>query len=419
MSPFFVARVVNSVLNVLNRRADAKRRAEAERRAYLVSQAQLGALFAILVCVIIGLVLLVLTGCGPSGAPTTKTSPTPTSTQVAEPSGLSDVVPLVSVANVVDKALPSVVEITAGQGTGSGFIVSSEGIVVTNHHVVAGYDTVTMRLATGASHRGDVTSSDPDMDLAYIHILNAGRSLPALPVGDSESIRVGDEVIAIGFPIGWILGTDPTISRGIISAKRDKLLQTDAAVNPGNSGGPLLDSSGHVVGVVVARIERDSVGNPIAGINFAVPINAVREHLKGQVALVTGGTPTPFPTVEGPVDVETTKAALDELDARRRVVEEATRAAVEAQQEAARYAAALEATRVVELPTPTPVPTPTPEPTPTPLPTPTPHPSIYCQEWEALVLEWIRQGNVYDTSRYEPDDKPTPDHPNLIGTIGP
>ena len=196
MSPFFVARVVNSVLNVLNRRADAKRRAEAERRAYLVSQAQLGALFAILVCVIIGLVLLVLTGCGPSGAPTTKTSPTPTSTQVAEPSGLSDVVPLVSVANVVDKALPSVVEITAGQGTGSGFIVSSEGIVVTNHHVVAGYDTVTMRLATGASHRGDVTSSDPDMDLAYIHILNAGRSLPALSVGDSDSIRVGDEVIA-------------------------------------------------------------------------------------------------------------------------------------------------------------------------------------------------------------------------------
>ena len=283
--------------------------------------------------------------------------------------------------------------------------------MVTNHHIVAGYDTVSLRLSTGASYSGDVTGSDLNMDLAYIDILNAGRSLPALPVGDSDSIRVGDEVIAIGFPIGWILGTDPTISRGIISAKRDNLLQTDAAVNPGNSGGPLLDGSGQVVGVVVARIERDSVGNPIASINFAIPINAVREHLKGQVDLVARGTPTPFPTIEGPVDVQATKAALDELDARRRVVEAATREAVEVQQEAARYAAALEATRVSELPTPTPVPTPTPEPTPTPRP-PTPHPSTYCPEWEALVLDWIREGNNY-SGRFGAFNPLVPDHPKL------
>ena len=204
-------------------------------------------------------------------------------------------------------------------------------------------------------------------------------------------------------------------------------MQTDAPLNPGNSGGPLIDMSGQAVGVVVSRVEADQAGNTVAGISFAIPINMVKQEMPAGIHVAAQGTPTPFPTVQGTPDVEATRAALDALDERRRQLEEATRTAIEAEQEVRRYAASLEATRIAEIPTATPAPTPTPTtiptptPTSTPVPTPTPkpptptpipHPQVFCREWEAMVLDWIRQGNWYTNPRGDVAED-VPNHPRL------
>ena len=169
------------------------------------------------------------------------------------------------------------------------------------------------------------------------------------------------------------------------------------------------------------------------GIGFAIPINEVKaeqgERVSPDGRVLPTPVPTPFPAIGPTPDVEATKRAIDAIDAHRRAVEQATRTAVEAEEEARRYAASLEATRVAELPTPTatatptamptPTPTPTPEPPPTetPRPTPTststPHPRTFCQEWEALVLEWIKQGNIWHR-----DGEGAPDHPHLTAREG-
>ena len=345
---------------------------------------------------------IILAGCGPASGPSSASEIRDASSrqdQGAEKMLLS------TTADVTEKALPSVVRIIAGSSTGTGFIVSSDGLVITNHHVVAGHERVEVHLIDGATYPGRVSESDANLDVAYIEMQDTDRTFTPIFIGDSDSIRVGEDVIAIGFPLGQELGTEPTISTGIISAKRRDHLQTDAPLNPGNSGGPLLDMSGQAVGVVVARMERDNSGNRVAGISFAIPINEVKQRFADRVVMEAEGTPTPFPTIEGGPDIDATKTAIDAEGAHRRRVAEATRTAVEAQQEAARYAASIEATRVAELPTATP------EPTPTPLPTPTPHPRIYCQEWEAMVLEWIKQGHVYSQWQKGPGDPP--EHPQL------
>ena len=375
---------------------------------------------------------------GPTAAPADDSPQAPSvSTVIRTPVPRSDVgtvfaKPLssgLSVADVTENALPSVVQIIAGSGSGTGFIINENGLTVTNRHVVEGNNRVAVRLATGEEYRGIVTERHPSLDLAYVEI-DANRRFTPIAIGDSDKIRVGEDVIAIGFPLGRSLGLEPTVSVGIISAKRNNRLQTDASLNPGNSGGPLLDMFGQVAGVVVSRVETNKAGRPVTGIGFAIPINAVKSGLGGQVSRAGRALPTPtltpFPAIALPPNVEATKAAMDAVDAHRRQVEQATRTAIEAQQEAERYAASLEATRIAELPTPTPTPlptatptptptplptatptptpTPTPEPTPTPLPTPTPHPRTFCQEWEALVLDWIKQGNNYHYAD-------GPDHP--------
>ena len=128
---------------------------------------------------------------------------------------------------------------------------------------------------------------------------------------------------------------------GIISAKRDDRLQTDASLNPGNSGGPLLDMYGQVIGVVVSRVETDGSGRPISGIGFAIPINEVKTELGGQVSPAGRAlpTPTPFPAIGPTPDIEATKTAIDAIDAFRRASDQATQAAVDAQATAEQYAA--------------------------------------------------------------------------------
>lgn len=165
------------------------------------------------------------------------------------------------------------------RGTGSGFIWDEAGHVVTNFHVIQGASEATVKLADGSEHRAGLVGASPAHDIAVLNI-GAGRKLPpALPLGSSHDLRVGQGVFAIGNPFGL----DWTLTKGIISALDrsldsgtgltiEHLIQTDAAINPGNSGGPLLDSAGRLIGINTAIY---SPSGASAGIGFAVPVDTV------------------------------------------------------------------------------------------------------------------------------------------------
>jgi putative serine protease PepD len=195
-----------------------------------------------------------------------------------------------SVANVYRRTAPGVVEITvttgssplggSAQAQGSGFVYDSAGHIVTNDHVVDGATSVSVRLANGARYPATVVGTDPSTDLAVIKIDAPAAQLHPLTVADSSTLVVGAPVVAIGSPFGL----EGTITSGIISSLHREIeapnnftiedaIQTDAAINHGNSGGPLLDLSGRVIGVN-AQIKSDSGGNE--GVGFAVPSSTVR-----------------------------------------------------------------------------------------------------------------------------------------------
>ena len=162
------------------------------------------------------------------------------------------------------------------RGTGSGFIISNDGSILTNAHVVAGADTVRVILKDGRSFEGKVMGSDELTDVAVVKI--DSNNLPTVEVGNSDDLQAGEWAIAIGNP----LGLDNTVTTGIISAtgrssnqigapdKRVEFIQTDAAINPGNSGGPLLNARGQVIGVNTAIIQRAQ------GLGFAIPIKTAQ-----------------------------------------------------------------------------------------------------------------------------------------------
>lgn len=156
-------------------------------------------------------------------------------------------------------------------GMGSGFLIDSSGIIVTNNHVVAGADAITVRLQDGREFKGKEVRTDARTDVAILKI-DAGEELPTLRFADSDATQVGDWVLAVGNPFG----NELTVTSGIISAKgrgpriteRENFLQTDAAINPGNSGGPLLNLNGEVVGINTAISSRSG---GFDGIAYAVP----------------------------------------------------------------------------------------------------------------------------------------------------
>ncbi|MFI9204990.1 S1C family serine protease [Streptomyces sp. NPDC053048] len=227
------------------------------------------------------------------------------------------------VAAVAAAVSPSIVEIKAatgsGQSTGSGVIVTGDGEVVTNNHVVAGADTVQITLSDGTTKTAKVTGTDPGKDLALVKIQGA-KNLKAAKLGDSGKLKVGEQVVAIGSPEG-LTGT---VTSGIVSAlNRDvtvskeegrggqqrgvpqwpfefggnqyngdtgsskttyKAIQTDASLNPGNSGGALINMSGEIVGINSAMYasgsgsgSTDSAGS--VGLGFAIPVNTVKADL--------------------------------------------------------------------------------------------------------------------------------------------
>ncbi len=162
---------------------------------------------------------------------------------------------------------------------GSGVVLSAQGEVLTNHHVIAEALDLRVRLHDGQRLRARVVGSDPERDLALLQIVEPVEGLRAAVLGDSEALAVGDWVLAVGNP----LGLEHSVTRGIVSAKgrRERLggpgpvdfLQTDAAINPGNSGGPLFDLRGEVVGINAA------VAGEGHGIAFAIPVALVKQVL--------------------------------------------------------------------------------------------------------------------------------------------
>ena len=168
-----------------------------------------------------------------------------------------------SLAEVIERIQDGVVQVTAGSGSGSGFIIDESGVVVTNEHVVRGQRKVGIRLTNGTRYSGEVLSLDETADLALVQIESNDR-FHAIAMGDPVGVRVGDEVLALGFPLVGKIGLSLTVTRGIISSTRTAngvdLLQTDAAINPGNSGGPLINRDGNVIGVNTFRIEETPAG---------------------------------------------------------------------------------------------------------------------------------------------------------------
>jgi len=158
---------------------------------------------------------------------------------------------------------------------GSGFILSKDGYVITNNHVVDGADEVVVKNSEGEEFKAEVIGTDAKLDLALLKIETKG--LRGVKLGDSDRLRVGDWVVAIGNPFGL----EQTVTAGIVSAKGrvigagpyDNFIQTDAAINPGNSGGPLFNAKGEVIGINTAIYSRSGGNN---GIGFAIPINLAR-----------------------------------------------------------------------------------------------------------------------------------------------
>jgi putative serine protease PepD len=218
----------------------------------------------------------------------------------AQPAAVSDTK---SVGEIYEQSAKSIVEITVtsaghatpfggGGGTaqsqGSGFVLDEEGHVITNQHVVDGAESISVMFSDGSSYDAEVVGSDPSTDVAVIKVDAAASVLEPLALGDSDAVEVGDGVVAIGSPFGL----EQTVTTGIVSALHrqidspnnfaiDDAIQTDAAINHGNSGGPLLDLQGRVIGVN-SQIESESGGND--GVGFAVPSNTVEKIARALIA---------------------------------------------------------------------------------------------------------------------------------------
>ena len=165
---------------------------------------------------------------------------------------------------------------------GSGFVIDKAGHIVTNYHVVAGARSVEVSFSNNESMKARIVGTDPSTDIAVLQVKVRARALTPLQLGNSDRVQVGDAVVAIGNP----LGLDRSVNLGIVSALQraiqapnsfsiDHVIQTDAPINHGNSGGPLLNTRGQVIGVT-AQIQTEGAGQGNIGIGFAIPINTVR-----------------------------------------------------------------------------------------------------------------------------------------------
>lgn len=240
-----------------------------------------------------GVTSAVAIGVAGTGKTRTVTQAVPT-VVASEPVAVASTSKALTPRQVYDRSKGSVAYVTAqvtqggqtGEATGSGFVVSSDGSIVTNAHVVEGATSVKVKVGDGATRSATVTGRDQSTDLALLKVDPGNQRLTALALGDSDRVQVGDPTDAIGNPFGL----SRTLTTGVVSALQrqldapngysiDGVIQTDAALNPGNSGGPLLNDSGRVIGV---NSQIESTGSSAgqgsnSGIGFAVPSNTVRE----------------------------------------------------------------------------------------------------------------------------------------------
>ncbi|HET9705531.1 MAG TPA: trypsin-like peptidase domain-containing protein [Vicinamibacterales bacterium] len=162
------------------------------------------------------------------------------------------------------------------RGTGTGFLIDAEGHILTNHHVIEGAERLTVKLADGRSLRAEIVGSDPDTDIALIKV-DGGQSFPHATLGDSSKLRAGDWVCAIGNPLAYehtvTVGVVSFIGRKLFDPGLDNYIQTDAAISFGNSGGPLINARGQVIGI------NSAISRQATNIGFAVPINQARAVL--------------------------------------------------------------------------------------------------------------------------------------------
>lgn len=183
--------------------------------------------------------------------------------------------------HVYEKITPSIVSIDAqlpeGISSGTGCVISSDGVILTSSHVIDGSKDIDVTVHNGQVYKAKVISIlGKNNDLALLRI-KPKEMLPTISLGDSEAIKVGQKVLAIGNPFGF----SGTLTQGIVSRidyTKNKI-QTDAAINPGNSGGPLLNSSGEVIGISQSIYNPDNNHSNI-GIGFAVPVNSVKEFIE-------------------------------------------------------------------------------------------------------------------------------------------
>ena len=244
-------------------------------------------------------VLVVMTACGAGAAAKVASSGPTSSTTTANTAVMASTTSQEPIVDVVAATTPSVVTVTSevqtmtpfgaqqGRAIGTGFVVRSDGYILTNHHVVANASSVSVTLPNGDVHPATLVAQDEAHDLAVLKIDADG--LPALTLGDSNDVEIGETVVAIGFALD--LSGGPTVTSGIVSSLdrsvdvqdatgprsyRD-LLQTDAALNHGNSGGPLVTLDGRVIGVNVAG------GDGVENIGFAIPIDVARPLLEQSV----------------------------------------------------------------------------------------------------------------------------------------
>ena len=199
-----------------------------------------------------------------------------------------------SIADVYRRVSPGVIQVTSNvvtesvfgpqrqQGLGSGFVVDKDGHIVTNYHVIQGASEVFVNFSQDDQLKAKIVGVDPATDIALLKIDGHRRGLSPISLGNSDRVKVGDEVVAIGNPFGL----ERSVTSGIVSALQreivspnnfpiDQVIQTDAAINRGNSGGPLLNAEGEVIGVNTQIATAGSEGN--VGIGFAVPVNTVRD----------------------------------------------------------------------------------------------------------------------------------------------
>jgi S1-C subfamily serine protease len=235
----------------------------------------------------------------PTAAPTPTVAPPPMAVPPALASGMSSLEEeIIQTYERIGRGVVNVTNRSYGydffsrpvpqEGTGSGFMYDTEGHIVTNYHVIEGAEELYVTLADETTTPAEVVGTDPSNDLAVIKVDVSPDLLQPIPLGDSDQLRVGRFVIAIGNPFGL----EQTLTVGVVSALGrviespderfiGEIIQTDAAINPGNSGGPLLDLSGRVIGVNTAIF---SPSRASAGIGFAVPVNTVRRVVPELIA---------------------------------------------------------------------------------------------------------------------------------------